>query len=78
MDRLLSLMIFLVLQGAAALTALRCQGPVCDWVAGGYWVAPAVRVPLVALAIVVVELVILAAVYPCNRLTARLIGRRAC
>src|SRR5690242_17673037 len=59
MDRLLSLMLFLVLQGAAALTALRCQGPVCDWVAGGYWVAPAVRVPLVALAIVVVELIIL-------------------
>lgn len=78
MDRVLSLIIFLVLQGAAAMTALRCQGPVCDWMSGGYWVAPAVRVPLVILAIVVAELLLLAAVYPCNRLTTRLLGRGPC
>jgi hypothetical protein len=78
MDRLLSVIVFLALQGAGLLTALRCQDAVCDWMSGGYWVAPAIRVPLVAFAIVLAEILLLAAVYPCNRLTARMLGRRPC
>jgi hypothetical protein len=78
MDRLLSVIVFLALQGAGLVTALRCQDAVCDWMSGGYWVAPAVRVPLVALAIVLAEILLLAAVWPCNRLTARMLGRGPC
>jgi mannose/fructose/N-acetylgalactosamine-specific phosphotransferase system component IIC len=78
MDRLLTVIVFLALQGAGLLTAMRWQEAVTDWMAGGYWVAPAVRVPLVAFAIVVAEIALLAAVYPCNRLTHRVLGRRPC
>ncbi|HKB02217.1 MAG TPA: hypothetical protein VKD90_08360 [Gemmataceae bacterium] len=78
MDRLLSVIVFLALQGAGLLTAVRFQDAVGDWMSGGYWIAPAVRIPLVVFAIVVAEILLLAAVYPCNRLTARMLGRRPC
>ena len=78
MDRLLSVVVFLVLQGAGVLTACRCQGLVCDWMFGGHWVSPAVRVPLVVLAVIVAEILLLAAVFPCNRLAGRVLNRQAC
>jgi len=78
MDRLLSVIVFLALQGVGLMTAVRCQDAVCDWMSGGYWVAPAVRVPLVVLAIVLAEIALLAAVSPCNRLTSRVLRRRPC
>jgi hypothetical protein len=78
MARLLSFLVFLALQGAGLFTAVRFQPAVYDWMSGGYWFAPAVRIPLVVLAVVFAELLILAAVYPCNRLTTRLLGGRPC
>jgi len=78
MDRLLAIIVFLALQGVGVLAGLRCHSAVCDWMWGGYWFAPAVRVPLVMLAVLVGELLLLAAVYPCNRLTTRLLRRGSC
>jgi hypothetical protein len=74
MARLVAIVVFLLLQGSGAVIGFQCQGPVCDWMTGGHWVSPAVRVPLVAFGIVVAELLLLSAFAPCNRFAARLCG----
>lgn len=74
MDRLLSVVVFLVLQAGGVAVAAPCYGPACEWVTGGCWLSPVVRIPLVVLGVVLAEGFLLAAVWPCNRLTHRLWG----
>jgi hypothetical protein len=78
MDRALIIGVFLAIQAAAVGVACRCYQPVCEWMTGGSWLSPAIRVPLVMLAVVFLEMLVLAAVWPCNRLTGRLLGRGRC
>jgi hypothetical protein len=64
MIRLLFPVLFLAIQGAGIATAAACHGPICDWATGGYWVAPAVRIPLVAAGVIVAEIALLAVAWP--------------
>ena len=75
MNRLHTLAVVVVIHLVAIAAAAVCYGPACDWMSGGGWLSPAVRVPLVAAAVLALELVVLAAVWPCNQLTRRLWGR---
>ena len=75
MDRVLSVVVFLVLQAAGLAAAAPCYGPACQWMSGGGWLSPVVRIPLVVLGAVVAELLLLAAVRPCHGLTNRLWAR---
>jgi hypothetical protein len=75
MDRLSSVIVFAVIQLAAAAAAALCYGPACAWMTGGGCLSPAVRVPLVVAGVGLSELVVLAAVGPCRRLTHRIWGR---
>src|SRR5215218_8812786 len=61
MDRTLIIGIFLAIQAAAVAVAVQCYHPVCQWMTGGHWLSPAVRVPLVVVAVAAVELLVLAA-----------------
>ena len=74
MDRLLTVALFVVIQAAAVVAAVSCYGPACEWMTGGNCLSPAVRVPLVVLGVAAAEVLVLAAVWPCNRLTRRLWG----
>jgi len=78
MDRVVILGVFLAIQAAAIAVASHCYQPVCEWMTGGNWLSPAVRVPLVIVAVAGLEVLVLAAVWPCNRLTGRLLGRDRC
>jgi hypothetical protein len=64
MVRLLSPLLFFAIQGAALAAAAVCRGPICDWAVGGYWVSPAVRVPAVAAAVLLAEIIVLAIAWP--------------
>jgi hypothetical protein len=75
MDRLSIAIVFAVIQFAALAAAALCYGPACAWMTGGGCLSPAVRVPLVVLAVGLSEGLVLAAVGPCHRLTHRLFGR---
>ena len=75
MDRLLTIAVVVVIHLVAIVAAAACYGPACQWMSGGGWLSPAVRVPLVAVGVLLLELLVLAAVWPCNRLTRRLWGR---
>ena len=76
MARLLTLAVVVVIHLVAVGVAAACYRPACDWMSGGGWLSPAVRVPLVAAGVLVLEFAVLAAIWPCNRLTRRLWGRR--
>lgn len=75
MDRLPTAIVFAVIQFAALTAAVLCYGPACRWMTGGGCLSPAVRVPLLVLGVGLAELLVVAAVGPCNRLTHRLWGR---
>jgi hypothetical protein len=75
MCRLLFPILFLAIQGAALLAAAACRGPVCDWAVGGYWVSPAVRVPVVAGAVLLAEIIVLAVAWPGARRGADWLAR---
>ena len=75
MDRLLTVMVVVGIHLVAVAAAAVCYGPACEWMAGGGWLSPAVRVPLVGLGVFLLELVVLAAIWPCNQVTRRLWGR---
>ena len=75
MDRLLTGVVFAVIQLAALAAAVLCYGPMCAWMTGGGCLSPAVRVPLVIAGVALAEVMVLAAVWPCNRLTRRAWGR---
>ena len=75
MHRLLTIAVVVAIHLVAVAAAAACYGPACDWMSGGGWLSPAVRVPLVAVGVLVLELVVLAAIWPCNQLTRRLWGR---
>jgi hypothetical protein len=75
MDRLLTAIVFAVIQFAAVAVAVLCYGPASRWMTGGGCLSPAVRVPLVVLGVGLAELLVIAALGPCNRLTHRLWGR---
>ena len=78
MDRALIVGMFLAIQAAAFAVACRVYHPVCEWMTGGTWLSPAIRVPLVVLGVLALELLVVAAIWPCNRLTGRLLGRGRC
>lgn len=75
MDRLLTVIVFAVIQFAALVVAVLGYGPARHWMTGGGCLSPAVRVPLVVIGIGVAELILIAAVWPCSRITHRLWGR---
>ena len=75
MDRLLTIIVVVAIHLVAVIAAAVCYGPACDWMSGGGWLSPAIRVPLVGFGVLLLELVVLAAVWPCNRLTHRMWGR---
>jgi hypothetical protein len=75
MDRMLILAVFAVLHLAALAVAALCYGPACAWMTGGGCLSPAVRIPLVIVALGLAELFVLALVWPCHRLTHRFWGR---
>jgi hypothetical protein len=74
MTRLLALGVFAFLHAIGAVAAFHCYDPVCTWMNGGYWVSPAVRVPVVVTGVVLSELLLLSLVTPCHRLVAGLFG----
>ena len=67
MVKLLFVILFLAIQGSAIAVAAACQGPICAWMDGGYWVSPAVRIPLVAAGVIVAEILLLMAAWPSAR-----------
>jgi hypothetical protein len=78
MARLVAIGVFVVLQGAGAIVGYQFQAPVSDWMTGGHWVSPAVRVPLVVIGVIVAEIALLAAFPCCNRVVAGLCGCLPC
>jgi len=75
MDRFLTVAVFVVVQAVAVLAAASCYTPACEWMTGGGCLSPVVRVPLVVVGVLVAELLVIAAVWPRNRLTRRFWGR---
>jgi hypothetical protein len=75
MDRLLTVVVFVVIQLAAVAAAATCYGPACEWMTGGGCLSPVVRIPLAVLGVALAEVLVIFAVWPCNRLTHRLWGR---
>ena len=75
MDRFLTAGVFIVIQALAVLAAASCYGPACEWMTGGGCLSPAVRVPLVAAGVLVAEMLVVAAIWPCNRLTRQIWSR---
>jgi len=75
MMRLMFPLLFLVFQGGAVVAAAACRGPICDWAVGGYWVSPAVRVPAVAAAVLLAEVVVLVIAWPGARRGADWLAR---
>lgn len=75
MDRFVTVVVFVVIQALAVLAAASCYGPACEWMTGGGCLSPAVRVPLVVAGVVLAETLVVAAVWPCNRLTRQLWSR---
>jgi len=75
MDRLLTVIVFAAIQFAALAVAVLCYGPARHWMTGGGYLSPAVRVPLVVVGVGLAELLVVAAVRPCSRITHRLWGR---
>jgi hypothetical protein len=75
MIRLLFPVLFLAIQGAGIATAAACHGAICDWATGGYWVSPALRIPLVAAGLIVAEIALLAAAWPGARWGADWLAR---
>jgi hypothetical protein len=74
MARLIAIAVVLALHGAATVAAFRLYDSVADWTTGGYWVSPAVRVPLVIVAVVIAEMLVLASCPACIRALSRLCG----
>jgi len=63
MDRLLTAIVFAVIQFAAVAVAVLCYGPASRWMTGGGCLSPAVRVPLVVLGVGLAELLVIAALF---------------
>jgi hypothetical protein len=74
MARLLAIAVFIVMQGTGLVVGLQCQATVFDWMTGGHWLSPAVRIPLVATGVVFAEILLLCACAPCHRFVAGLCG----
>lgn len=74
MDRMLAVIVFVGVHAVGAVLVAACWVSISEWMFAGNSFSPAVRVPLVAAGVILAELLLLTAIWPCSRLARRLFG----